>query len=64
QANFESLARERIAAFSLTADVVKLTDEEAEWLAGVPGDEALHDPSCLKKMFPAAKVRAEVSKAC
>lgn len=54
----ESLARERITAFSRTADIVKLTDEEAEWLSGVPGDEALRDPSRLKATFPAAKVRA------
>ena len=25
------------------ADIVKVTEEEAEWLWGVPGDEALED---------------------
>eukprot|EP00903_Cladosiphon_okamuranus_P016539 g15257.t1 len=52
---YESLARERITAFALTADVVKLTDEEAEWLCGVPGEKALGDPCCLRSFFPAAK---------
>lgn len=56
QSDYESLARERITAFALTADVVKLTDEEAEWLCGVPGEKALRDPSCLRSFFPAAKV--------
>lgn len=42
--------------FSLTADVVKLTDEEAEWLCGIPGEVALRDPPCLQRFFPAAKV--------
>lgn len=44
-------------AFSSDADVIKLTDEEAEWLFGVPGDEALRDPSMLTGFFPSAKVR-------
>eukprot|EP00752_Nemacystus_decipiens_P001565 g1528.t1 len=53
--DYESLARERITAFARTADVVKLTDEEAEWLCGVPGEKALGDPSCLQGFFPGAK---------
>ncbi|CAM9377376.1 unnamed protein product [Ectocarpus sp. 12 AP-2014] len=53
--DYESLARERIMDFSLTADVVKLTDEEAEWLCGIPGEVALRDPPCLQRFFPAAK---------
>lgn len=44
-------------AFSETADVVKLTDEEAEWLLGIPGDEALENPSALTSYFPSAEVR-------
>lgn len=56
QGDVDSLARERISAFSLSADVVKLTDEEAEWLCGVSPQEALQDPSCLSEFFPAAKV--------
>jgi hypothetical protein len=27
------------------ADVLKVTDEEAEWLFGIPADEALEDPT-------------------
>lgn len=53
----ESLARNRIMAFSETADVIKLTDEEAEWLCGVPAKKALEDPSALRQFFPRTEVR-------
>ncbi|CAM9292121.1 unnamed protein product [Pylaiella littoralis] len=55
QSAYESLARERITDFAATADVIKLTDEEAEWLCGVSGETALLDPSCLQNFFPASK---------
>lgn len=58
QASYEELARQRIMSFSETADVVKLTDDEAEWLFGIPGDEALRDPSSVAKHFPSAEVSA------
>lgn len=40
-----SSTKEKILAYvSKSADVVKLSDEEAEWLFGVPASEALRDP--------------------
>ena len=33
-----------IKPYTEQADIVKVTEEEAEWLWGVPGDEALEDP--------------------
>ena len=29
------------------ADIVKVTEEEAEWLWGVPGDDALDEPQLV-----------------
>lgn len=50
----ERKARADILRFVQCADVVKLTDEEAEWLVGVPAAEALADPMQLQKHFPNA----------
>jgi fructokinase len=36
------------------AHAVKLTDEEAEWLLGIPAAEALNDPSRVHAAFPHA----------
>lgn len=36
------------------ADVVKLTDEESEWLFGIPAAEAFKSPTLVQEHFPKA----------
>lgn len=50
----EDVARESILQFSQQADIVKLTDEEATWLLGIPADEALANPAKVGAAFPNA----------
>ena len=40
----ESSASAAIKPYACKADVVKMSDEEAEWLFGIPAQEALHHP--------------------
>ena len=40
----ESSALEAIKPYACKADVVKMSDEEAEWLYGIPAQEALKHP--------------------
>ena len=40
--------------FISKADVVKLTDEESEWLFGIPAAEAVKFPSLVQEHFPKA----------
>jgi fructokinase len=48
----EQVAREKILEFAQRADVVKLTDEEAMWLLGIP--DALACPQDVSECFPRA----------
>jgi fructokinase len=50
----ETRARKEIFRFAQRAHVVKLTDEEAEWLLNISADEALADPSLVHQCFPDA----------
>ena len=50
----EDAARNAVLDFASRADVVKLTDEEAEWLLGIPPDRALENPSVVAESFPDA----------
>ena len=47
-------ARQEIFVFVQKAHVVKLTDEEAEWLFGIPASEALDDPRRVHRELPNA----------
>jgi fructokinase len=47
-------AREEILCFARRAHIVKLTDEEAEWLLDIPGETALADPKQVHDHFPNA----------
>jgi fructokinase len=38
----------------IKADVVKLTDEESEWLFGIPAAEAFKSPTLVQEHFPKA----------
>jgi len=51
----ESEARLEIMDLVQKAHVVKLTDEEAEWLFGIPAAEALDDPRRVHDEFPEAE---------
>lgn len=51
----ESEAREIILEFIQDADVLKMTDEEVEWLLGISAEEALENPGPVHKKFPNAK---------
>ncbi|CAN0447182.1 unnamed protein product, partial [Discosporangium mesarthrocarpum] len=51
----EHAARRRILTFARSADVVKLTDEEAEWLLGIDREMAMKEPSVVRAYFPEAK---------
>lgn len=53
-ADGEEAARNAILRFAQRAHIVKLTDEEAEWLLGVPAEEALLDPARVHGEFPDA----------
>lgn len=48
-------ARSIIHEFSRMADIVKLTDEEAEWLLDISADTALSNPSLVRRKFPLSK---------
>lgn len=47
----EEDAREEIFRLCQKAHIIKLTDEEAEWLLDIPADKALADPSSIHKEF-------------
>jgi fructokinase len=47
-------ARRQILKFLQYADVIKLTDEEAEWLLGIPAATSLEEPTLIAKEFPKA----------
>lgn len=51
----EGLCRQIVRANAERADVLKMTDEEAEWLLGIPANEALNDPSKVKAAFPSVE---------
>mmetsp|Transcript_18970 Transcript_18970/g.29218 ORF Transcript_18970/g.29218 Transcript_18970/m.29218 type:complete len:337 (+) Transcript_18970:136-1146(+) len=52
----ESRAREEILRLARQAHIVKLTDEEAEWLLGIPAEEALSNPKRIHdESFPDAR---------
>lgn len=53
-ADAETRARAEIFRFAQSAHVVKLTDEEAEWLLDISAAEALADPTLLHQHFPSA----------
>jgi fructokinase len=53
-ADAETRARTEIVRFARRAHVVKLTDEEAEWLLNMTAHEALADPSLVHQHFPNA----------
>lgn len=46
--------RELISSYIAGADIVKLSEEEAEWLLGIPGHDALGHPC---KVQPGALTR-------
>ena len=41
----ESSAMDAIKPYACKADIVKMSDEEAEWLFGIPARDALQHPS-------------------
>lgn len=47
----EERARDEILELARRAQVVKLTDEEAEWLLGIPSGDALRNPSLVHAQF-------------
>ena len=51
----ESEARQTILDFVQDAEVLKMTDEEVEWLLGIPADESIQNPELVHKNFPNAK---------
>ncbi|CAM9704713.1 unnamed protein product [Phaeothamnion confervicola] len=53
--NWEAAAQREILDFAEGADVVKLTDDEAEWLLGVPQRTALVDPAAVRRRLPGVK---------
>jgi sugar/nucleoside kinase (ribokinase family) len=50
--------REVIAPYIARADIVKLSEEEAEWLLGIPGADALEHP-CKARRRPPPRPVAE-----
>mmetsp|Transcript_18537 Transcript_18537/g.53441 ORF Transcript_18537/g.53441 Transcript_18537/m.53441 type:complete len:438 (-) Transcript_18537:63-1376(-) len=50
----EERARDEILALARQAQVVKLTDEEAEWLLDIPAEDALKNPFVVHEKFPDA----------
>ena len=48
-------AHEIIAKFVHLADLLKITDEEAEWLLGIPAKKALENPHDVLSHFPNTK---------
>ncbi|KAK9835149.1 hypothetical protein WJX81_001140 [Elliptochloris bilobata] len=47
--------RETIAPYIESADIVKLSEEEAEWLLDIPGSDALDHPCKVLERLPQAK---------
>ena len=47
----ETSASAAIKPYACKADIVKMSDEEAEWLFGIPAQEALHHPLKVKPLF-------------
>ncbi len=52
----ESSASAAIKPYACKADVVKMSDEEAEWLFGIPAQEALQHPLKVTPLYLAADV--------
>ena len=51
----EDLARKEIMKFTQQASIIKMTDEEVEWLLGIPAAEALSNPQSVHSQhFPNA----------
>mmetsp|Transcript_59526 Transcript_59526/g.112338 ORF Transcript_59526/g.112338 Transcript_59526/m.112338 type:complete len:511 (-) Transcript_59526:77-1609(-) len=50
----EAVARSEILRLAKRAHVVKLTDEEAEWLLDIPAADAFADPESVHEAFPNA----------
>eukprot|EP00884_Botryococcus_braunii_P003415 jgi/Botrbrau1/13074/Bobra.0187s0036.1 len=48
-------APEVVLPYVKQADILKLTDEEADWLLGIPADRALHSPLDVLAKFPDVK---------
>lgn len=44
----ETAAKKVIYPYVEQADVLKMSDEEAEWLYGIPRDTALHKPETVR----------------
>lgn len=52
----EETAKREILEFASRADIVKLTDDEAEWLFDISADDAIKDPERIHRTgFPNAK---------
>jgi fructokinase len=51
----EAKAKETITPYVLEADLLKVTEDEAEWLFGIPGDVALSMPERVLECLPKAK---------
>jgi fructokinase len=51
----EADARATILRFAQAADLIKITDEEADWLCGVDAATALKQPQTVRKHFPRSK---------
>ena len=52
--SFQRLLTLRISFHPLQADVVKLTDEESEWLFGINAADAFANPELIREHFPKA----------
>lgn len=48
----EADARSAILSFAQQAHLIKITDEEAEWLCDIAADDALSQPSKVRQQFP------------
>lgn len=48
-------AKDKILPYIAGADVLKVTEEEAEFLFGIPGDDALEHPEQVLEFLPKAK---------
>ena len=48
-------AHDTISNFVMDADIIKITDEEAEWLLDMPANDALQNPDMVLAKFPNAK---------
>lgn len=51
----EAEAKKVIVPYVMEADLLKVTEEEAEWLFGIPGAEALEQPEKVLEFVPKAK---------